>query len=85
MVQNVRPIPVEAHYEHMQPRGGGLHIESILFFLFFFFYCCKQNGLTYYENKGGVSRIVALPFTLIKKYLKAKEELRKLKYFTMQK
>jgi hypothetical protein len=28
---------------------------------------------------------VALPFTLIKKYLKPKEELRKLKYFTMQK
>jgi len=27
----------------------------------------------------------ALPFTLIKKYLKAKEELSKLKYFTMQK
>jgi hypothetical protein len=34
-------------------------------------------------NKG-VSHTVALPFTL-KKYLKAKEELWKLKYFTMQK
>jgi hypothetical protein len=22
MVRNVRPIPVEAHYEHMQPEGG---------------------------------------------------------------
>jgi len=36
-------------------------------------------------NKG-VCHTVALPFTLIKKYLKAKEEeLWKLKYFTMQK
>jgi hypothetical protein len=34
--------------------------------------------------KQGVGHIVALPFTL-KKYLKPKEELRKLKYFTMQK
>jgi hypothetical protein len=34
--------------------------------------------------KQGVCHIVALPFTL-KKYLKAKEELWKFKYFTMQK
>ncbi len=33
--------------------------------------------------KQGVCHTVALPFT-IKKYLKAKEELLKLKYFTMQ-
>jgi hypothetical protein len=35
------------------------------------------------KNKG-VCHIVALPFTL-KKYLKAKEELWKLNYFTMPK
>ncbi len=35
-------------------------------------------------NKQGVCHIVALPF-ILKKYLKAKEELWKLKYFTMQK
>jgi hypothetical protein len=34
--------------------------------------------------KQGVCHNVALPFTL-KKYHKAKEELGKLKYFTMQK
>jgi hypothetical protein len=34
--------------------------------------------------KQGVCHIVALPFT-IKMYLKAKKELWKLKYFTMQK
>ncbi len=34
--------------------------------------------------KQGVCHTVALPFTL-KKHLKAKEELWKLKYFTMQK
>jgi hypothetical protein len=33
----------------------------------------------------GACHTAALPFTLMKKYLKAKEELRKLKYFTMQK
>jgi hypothetical protein len=37
---------------------------------------CKPNK--------GVWHTPALPFTL-KRYLKAKEELRKLKYFTMQK
>jgi hypothetical protein len=36
-------------------------------------------------NKQGVCHNMALPFTLIKKYLKAKEESWKLKYFTMQK
>jgi hypothetical protein len=36
------------------------------------------------RNKQGVCYTMALPFT-IKKYLKAKEELWKLKYFTMQK
>jgi hypothetical protein len=36
------------------------------------------------RTKQGVCHIVALPFTL-KKYLKAKEELWKLKYFTIQK
>jgi hypothetical protein len=41
--------------------------------------CHKQN-----RTKQGVCHIVALPFTL-KKYLKAKEELWKFKYFTMQK
>jgi len=35
-------------------------------------------------KQQGVSHTVALPFTL-KQYLKAKEELWKLKYFTMQK
>ncbi len=35
-------------------------------------------------NKGCVTHTVALPFTF-KKYLKTKEELWKLKYFTMQK
>jgi hypothetical protein len=35
-------------------------------------------------SQQGVCHSVALPFTL-KSYLKAKEELRKLKYFTMQK
>jgi hypothetical protein len=36
------------------------------------------------KTKQGVRHTVALPFTL-KKYLKAKEELWKLKYFTMHK
>jgi hypothetical protein len=36
------------------------------------------------QKKQGMCHNVALPFTL-KKYLKAKEELRKLKYFTMPK
>jgi len=36
-------------------------------------------------NKQGVRHIVALPFTLKKKYLKAKEELWELKYFTIAK
>jgi len=35
-------------------------------------------------KKQGVCHTVALPF-YIKKYLKAKEELRKLKYFTIAK
>jgi hypothetical protein len=37
------------------------------------------------NNKGLVCHTVALPFTLQNKYLKAKEELWKLKYFSMQK
>jgi len=37
-----------------------------------------------HPDKQGVYHTVALPFTL-KKYLTAREELRKLKYFTMQK
>jgi hypothetical protein len=37
------------------------------------------------NNKGVVCHTVALPFTFFKKYLKAKEELWKLKYFSMQK
>jgi hypothetical protein len=37
-----------------------------------------------YGNDKGVCHTVGLPFTT-KKYLKAKEELWKLKYFTMQK
>jgi len=37
----------------------------------------------YRKAKQGVRHTVALPFTL--KYLKAKEELWKLKYFIMQK
>ncbi len=41
----------------------------------------KSNQCWYQQ---GVCQTVALPFTL-KKYLKAKEELWKLKYFTMQK
>jgi uncharacterized HAD superfamily protein len=42
-------------------------------------------GYIIYEIKQGVCHTVALPF-YIKKYLKAtKEELWKLKYFTMQK
>jgi len=47
----------------------------------------KKKTLLFTPQKirGCVTHIVALPFTLIKKYLKAKEELRKLKYFTMQK
>ncbi len=36
-------------------------------------------------DKQGVCHTAALPFTLKSKYLKAKEELWKLKYFTMQK
>jgi hypothetical protein len=36
------------------------------------------------QKKQGVCHIVALPFTL-QKYLKQKEELSKLKYFTLQK
>ncbi len=35
-------------------------------------------------DKQGVCHTAALPFTLESKYLKAKEELWKLKYFTMQ-
>jgi hypothetical protein len=36
------------------------------------------------QKKQGMCHIVAFPFTF-KKYLKAKEEWRKLKYFTMPK
>ncbi len=36
-------------------------------------------------DKQGVCHTAALPFTLKSKYLKAKEELWKLKYSTMQK
>jgi hypothetical protein len=36
------------------------------------------------QKKEGFCHIVALPFTL-QKYLKQKEELSKLKYFTLQK
>jgi hypothetical protein len=36
------------------------------------------------RNKQGVCHIVALPFTLLKKDLEAKEELWELKYFTMR-
>jgi hypothetical protein len=36
-------------------------------------------------DKQGVCHTPALPFTLKSKYLKAKEELWKLKYSTMQK
>jgi hypothetical protein len=43
---------------------------------------CSQSTLI---EQGGACHTAALPFTLMKKYLKAKEELRKLKYFTMQK
>ncbi len=43
----------------------------------------KKDVLICFQQ--GVCQTVALPFTLIKKYLKPKEELRKLKYFTMQK
>jgi hypothetical protein len=39
---------------------------------------CEKN------IKQGVCHTVALPFTFFKKDLKAKEELWKLKYFTMQ-
>ncbi len=35
--------------------------------------------------KQGMCHTMALPFTFLEKYLKAKEELGKLKYFTMQK
>ncbi len=46
-----------------------------------------KNSFTKYYSpmKQGVCHTVALPFTLKKKDLKAKEELWKLKYFTMQK
>jgi len=37
------------------------------------------------KNKGCVTLVVALPFTIKKQYLKEKEELWKLKYFTIQK
>jgi hypothetical protein len=47
---------------------------------------CFQNKNMYQMGncKHGVCHSVALPFTL-KKYLKAKEEIWKFKYFTMQK
>jgi hypothetical protein len=51
---------------------------------FSFFYCCKQHALTYYENKGGVSHIVALPFTF-KNILRQKKNYgNSNKYSTMQ-
>ncbi len=43
---------------------------------------CPQATLI---EQGGLCHTAASPFTLIKKYLKAEEELSKLKYFTMQK
>jgi hypothetical protein len=43
---------------------------------------CNFGYIT--KLKQGVCHTVALPFTL-KKYLKAKEEVRKLKCFSMQK
>ncbi len=42
-----------------------------------------MNELERWLIKQGVCHTLALPFTL-KRYLKAKEELWKLKYFTMQ-
>jgi hypothetical protein len=39
----------------------------------------------WFNSKQGLCHIAALPFTLKKSYRKAKEELWKLKYFTMQK
>jgi hypothetical protein len=44
---------------------------------------CKAT-FNYTKNKGCVFHSVALPFTLKSMYLKAKEKLWKLKYFTMQ-
>jgi hypothetical protein len=44
----------------------------------------NQHFMVDVTSKGCVTLCVALPFTL-KKYLNAKEELWKLKYFTMQK
>jgi len=46
------------------------------------FQACPLSTIN--KTKQGVCHIVALPFTL-KKYVKAKEELWKLKYFIMQK
>jgi hypothetical protein len=47
---------------------------------------CGWRFLLLTSSTKAMSHTVALPFTLKSKYLsKAKEELRKLKYFTMQK
>jgi hypothetical protein len=53
---------------------------------FFFFRRSSSSILAEFSTdfKQGMCHTMALPFTL-KKYLKAKEELWNLKYFTMQK
>jgi hypothetical protein len=47
-------------------------------------YTGKKNPTPIPQRKQGVCHTMALPF-YIKRYLKAKEEFWKLKYFTMQK
>jgi len=44
----------------------------------------RKNEQTEKINKQGLCHTVALPFTLKKNYIKAKEELWEFKYFTMQ-
>jgi hypothetical protein len=48
-------------------------------------YGVSRADFEHIPTTQGVCHTVALPFYIKKKYLKAKEELWKLKYFTMQK
>jgi hypothetical protein len=68
------------------------HMESTPRFYSLYLKAPTHAKRCFYDLKGpstiqtwGVSYCVALPFTWKSMYLKAKEELWKLKYFTMQK
>jgi len=65
---------------HWGGEGGGLNVQRNIGVVLLYL----MKDLLQEIDKQGVCHTAALPFTLESKYLKAKEELWKLKYFTMQ-